>query len=245
MSNLHPPSDPSDGTEAASAAESRGSERPPEADAPNAPRLTDLTAACRMLFAREKFPWVFLALTLFAVVVQVNPGWRGGLIYDRSAIQGGEVWRLWTGHFVHFGWPHLIADAGLFLILGRLLERKYPVALRASAILMPLVISGALYWCEPAMNRYAGLSAVNLGLLLFYAFQGWQRNRWDWFWPAILAIYIGEVVLEATHGHGHGGGFIQFDDPTIRVATAAHIAGGLYGFALWLIGRKRGKTSAG
>ncbi|QYM77802.1 rhombosortase [Horticoccus luteus] len=207
--------------------------------------MNELQTSLRRLFARDKFPWVFLALTIFAVVIQLHPAWRAGLIYDRRALQHGEIWRLWSGHFVHFGWPHLVADAGLFLILGRLLERKYPVALRISAVLMPVVISVALYTCDPALERYAGLSAVNLGLLLFYAFQGWQRNRWDWFWPTILAIYIGEVVLEATRGQGHGGGFIQFDDPSIHVATSAHIAGGLYGFALWLCCRRRAKPNAG
>ncbi|MBS0633039.1 MAG: rhombosortase [Verrucomicrobia bacterium] len=187
------------------------------------------------LFAREKIPWLFLALSAFALVVQCNLSWRGALIYDRGLIGAGEWWRLWTGHFVHFGWPHFIADAGLFLILGRLLEREHPVALRLTTVLMPLTISGAIYFFDPGLARYAGLSAVNLGLLLFYAAQGWQRNKLDWFWPSILAIYVGEVVYEATLKGGHGGGLIKFDDPTIHVATSAHIAGGLYGLGLWFV----------
>lgn len=202
-----------------------------------------IKAAFVSIFAWRKLPWFFLALSLFALVVQCHPGWRHAFIFERAQIAGGEVWRLWTGHFVHFGWPHFIADAGLFLILGRLLERKYPLALRVSAVLMPLVISAGLYVFDPELTRYAGLSAVNLGLLLFYAAQGWQRDRWDWFWPAILAIYIGEVVLEATRGHGHGGGFIQFDDPSIRVATSAHIIGGIYGLMLWLVTHRPTQTA--
>lgn len=192
-----------------------------------------LSAALRTLFAREKFPWVFLVLSATALVIQLNPVWRGALIYDRPRIAGGEWWRLWSGHWVHYGWPHFVADAGLFLILGRLMERTYPRALRGSLVLMPLVISGAIFWFDAGMTRYAGLSALNLGLLLFYALDGWRRNRVDWFWPAVLAIYIGEVVLEAWHG-GRGGGMIPFDDPSVRVATSAHIAGGLYGIALWV-----------
>ena len=86
------------------------------------------------------------------------------------------------------------------------------------------------------MIRYGGLSAVNLGFLVFLACQGWQKNWFDWFWPAVLAIYVGEVVLEATVGHGHGGGMIQFDDPSIHVATDAHIASAVFGVALWQVG---------
>ncbi len=198
-------------------------------------------SALAVVFAREKTPWVFLALAAFALVLQLNRGWRDIFIYDRGLVGSGEFWRLWTGHFVHFGWPHFIADAGLFLILGRLLEREHPVALRLTTVLMPLMISGAIYFFDPGLVRYAGLSAVNLGLLLFYAAQGWQRAKVDWFWPSILAIYVGEVVYEATLKDGHGGGLIKFDDPTIHVATSAHIAGGVYGLGLWFVLWRRGK----
>lgn len=182
------------------------------------------------------------------MLFQLHPGWRDGLIYNRELVRWGEWWRLWTGHFLHFGWPHFITDTGLFLILGRLLERTYPWSTRSALILMPLFISGAMYWFDPGLSRYAGLSALNLGLLLFYALHRWQQNRLDWFWPAVLAIYIGEVVLEASEGHGHGGGMIRFDDPTVHVATSAHIAGGIYGVTLWFIqwrlDRSRAASSA-
>lgn len=178
------------------------------------PRLSvqKLKQFVRSVVVREHMPWAFLGLAAAALLFQLNPAWRSALIYDRNEINAGEVWRLWSGHFIHFGWPHFITDTGLFLILGRLLEQKYPTAMRCTLALMPLVISGALYWCDPMMTRYAGLSAVNLGILLFYAVQGWQKNRLDWFWPGVLAIYIGEVVLESFQGHGQGGGLIQFDE---------------------------------
>jgi rhomboid family GlyGly-CTERM serine protease len=191
----------------------------------------------RSLFAADRLPWAFLGVTIAATVIQLHGAWRPALIYDRGAIADGEWWRLWTGHLVHFGWPHFVADAGLFLILGRLLEWQHPWLSRFALVAMPLVISGALYWFDPAMIRYAGLSAINLGLLVFLACQGWQRNWFDWFWPAVLAIYVAEIVLEATVGHGHGGGMIQFDDGSIRVATFAHIPGALFGVVLAICAR--------
>jgi hypothetical protein len=75
---------------------------------------------------------------------------------------------------------------------------------------------------------------VNLGLLVFLACKGWQKSWVDWFWPAIIAIYLGEIVLEAAVGHGHGGGMIQFDDPSVQVATVAHIPGAILGVLAWL-----------
>jgi rhomboid family GlyGly-CTERM serine protease len=171
-----------------------------------------------------RVPWLFIAVALIALLCQCHPAWRPVLLYDRAAIAGGQWWRLWTGHVVHFGWPHFVTDTGLWVILGFMLggnpTRLFPVAL----FLVPAAISAAVYFFAPDMMRYGGLSAVDLTLLLFVAGRGWQHNWKDWFWPAVLVIYVGEIVFEATLGQGHGGGMIRFDDPQIHVATSAHIA---------------------
>lgn len=193
-------------------------------------------------FAFKKIPWVFLTVALAALAVEINStcggSWRELLVYDRGAIAHGEWWRIWTGHLVHFGWPHFVADGGLFLILGWLLERQHPLLSRFALLAMPVVISGSLFLFDPSMTRYGGLSAVNLGLLVFLACNGWQKNWIDWFWPSVLAIYLAEIVLEATYGRGHGGGMIRFDDPAVQVATAAHIPGAVFGVLLSLAARR-------
>ncbi len=184
----------------------------------------------------RRVPWMFLAAAGAALVIQLNPAWRAILRYDRTALAGGEIWRGWTGHIVHFGWPHFLADTGLWLILGWLLEARHPVFSRVALVGLPAFVSAVLYWFDPGMQRYGGLSAVNLGLLLFLALQGWQRNWADWFWPAVLLIYVGEVVFEIVQG-GRGGGLIRFDDPAIRVATSAHLASAGYALLAWLVAR--------
>ena len=49
----------------------------------------------------RQMPWIFLILAVLALVIQLNPTWRDTLIYQRDEI--GQFWRLWTGHWVHFG----------------------------------------------------------------------------------------------------------------------------------------------
>jgi rhomboid family GlyGly-CTERM serine protease len=191
----------------------------------------------------KKIPWVFLVITVAAIVVQLDPGSQSLLIYDRIAVAQGETWRIWTGHLVHFGWPHFIADAGLFLILGRLLEREHPFASYASLVGMPLAIALVMYWGDPNMIRYGGLSAVNFGLLVFLALQGWQRNWVDWFWPLVFSIYVLEIVIEARSRHGSGGGMIRFSDSSIRVATMAHVGGAIFGAFLWAVGFLKNSSS--
>jgi rhomboid family GlyGly-CTERM serine protease len=201
----------------------------------NASLTASLRSSLKEIFDPKRIPWIFLMVTLAATVVQLSPESQSHLIYDRAAVAKGEIWRIWTGHLVHFGWPHFIVDAGLFLILGRLLERDYPLASYASLLGMPLAIAIAMYWGDRSMIRYGGLSAINFGLLVFLALQGWQRNWIDWFWPVVFSIYVLEIVLEAHSSRGTGGGMIRFSDSSIRVATMAHVGGAAFGALLWAI----------
>lgn len=185
-----------------------------------------------------RWPWLFITAAVVALIVQLNPAWRDALLYTRPGLERGELWRAWTGHFVHFGWPHSVADVGLMFLLGWLLEARHALFGRIALAVMPPFISALIYVFDPEMIRYGGLSALNLGLLLYYAFQGWQRNWTDWFWPAVLVIYVGEVVFEIIQG-GRGGGMIAFDDPAIKVATSAHLASAAYALIAWLIVARR------
>lgn len=187
---------------------------------------------------RARTPWIFLGVAAVALLVQLQPAWREAWLYDRAALMDGAWWRLWSGHLVHFGWPHFVADAGLFLILGAMLERPHRHLVLTALVVMPPFIGLVLMSLDPTMARYGGLSAVNLGLLLYLALQGWQRDWRDWFWPAVLVIYVGEIVFEITAG-GTGGGMIRFDDPEVRVATSAHLAGAAYALGMWGWGRRR------
>lgn len=176
------------------------------------------------------FPWAFLVVALASTLSIVMPAWREAWLYNRHGIEAGEVWRLFSGNVVHFGWLHYVADTGLWLIIGWFVERTYPTLTRLSIPFMALAVTGAVYFWDPEMIRYAGLSGMNVGYLVLLALLGWQKSWKDWFWPAILGIHVLELILEAAWGHGA----IEFDTPGIRVATIAHVGGIVFGVALWL-----------
>jgi membrane associated rhomboid family serine protease len=54
----------------------------------------------------------------------------------------------------------------------------------------------------------------------------------------VLVIYVAEIIFEIMSG-GSGGGMIRFDDPEVKVATSAHIAGAIYAVTAWLIVRNK------
>jgi rhomboid family GlyGly-CTERM serine protease len=186
----------------------------------------------------KRLPWLYLAICVVATFVVAIPSIRSGLVYDREAIMRAEIWRIWTGHLVHFGWPHGLADGSLFVLIGWYLERTNKDFSHLSLLIQPVVVSGVLFFFDPSLNIYGGLSGLNVGLLVFLACRGWHRDRFDWFWPAILLIHVAEIFLEI-HNQGHGGGAIRFDNSSIRVATVAHIGGALYGVTSWGILTRR------
>ena len=71
----------------------------------------------------KRLPWLYLGVVVFAAVAVAVPAIRPALVYNRSAIAQGELWRIWTGHVVHFGWPHGLADG---LKMDRKLVRLLP-----------------------------------------------------------------------------------------------------------------------
>jgi hypothetical protein len=69
------------------------------------------------------------------------------------------------------------------------------------------------------------------------AARGWKGDRRDWFWPAIVVIYVVELGYEIWKG-GQGGGFIAFDEPNVKVATSAHLAAVAYALIGWGVARR-------
>jgi rhomboid family GlyGly-CTERM serine protease len=110
--------------------------------------------------------WLFcLTIILGGGIVAVWPEGLALLCYDRVQLINGELWRLATAHFVHLNFVHLLLNVlGLFLLCelqwGRLPLRHGFGLIAYSAI----IICACLWWLQPELIRYAGLSGVLHGL---------------------------------------------------------------------------------
>jgi len=164
-----------------------------------------------------------LGIAVAAVAAYVWPRLADAWIYERPAILAGQVWRLWTGHLVHYSVSHLLLDLAVFVAAGGWLEWILPRPARWFYLLAPPVISAALLVGEPTLARYAGLSGVATGVLVLLALVQWRRDAAApvWFWPAVLALVAVKVAVEA---RGTTPLFARFD-PDIRVVPLAHLGG--------------------
>jgi rhomboid family GlyGly-CTERM serine protease len=179
------------------------------------------------------------ALTLFAlpaVLIALLPATHGALLYDRDAILRGEVWRLWTGHWVHFSASHLCWNLGVLLVAGTGLELARPGLLRRYTLLAAPLISAAFLVVAPAMQAYGGLSGLATGVVTLLApvkISDGPRDRAWWF--AILGLVAAKILIDARHESPL---FSEFASPDIRTSAWAHALGA--GVALLLIALPRG-----
>lgn len=104
-----------------------------------------------------------LGLALTCAVLGCAPNWLFTLLaLDRQALAMGEVWRLWTGHLVHFSAMHAAADSALLFCVAAIVEREIGGWRTAAALLASApLISTTVLWLVPDLAVYAGASALS------------------------------------------------------------------------------------
>lgn len=156
-----------------------------------------MEAASRLTVIRLPF-WT-LAICAGSGLVFLSPFLESVLIYDRGAIAHGELWRLATGNLVHYSAAHLGYDLLALLVAGTMIEtsgyRHYPILCLAAAVFIGMV----LYWAEPAMSYYAGLSGVATAAIVYLCLHGLsEKGAWRWACAAALLGLGIKVGIEFT-----------------------------------------------
>jgi rhomboid family GlyGly-CTERM serine protease len=187
---------------------------------------------------RDYLLYIFLLVTIvvFALAEPVSSHW---LMFDRDAINNGQVWRLFSAHFVHLSMPHLLGNAmGVALlayIAGRSLNNLVGISLLIWCV---LVVGVGLYGYADYLQRYVGLSGVLHGLLLVAPFiSPFYSRRMA---MCFLLVIVSKVIWEQSS---------FYDDMAMagliggRVEANAHMLGVLAGlFFLIIYYVQRGKA---
>jgi rhomboid family GlyGly-CTERM serine protease len=181
-----------------------------------------------------KAAWV-LPLGLACVLIGLAglpPAWQAALALDRAGLAAGQGWRLWTGHWVHFGWPHAVLNALALALTAACVVpgQGYRVVLGA-AVCAPL-LSLAILVAEPGLLHYRGASGLVVWLGTWVWCQAWQQRRVQRRWLLVLALaLLGKLVWEAWPGH-----MVRSDSLPggVRLAWSAHGAGAVLG-GLWAV----------
>lgn len=180
-----------------------------------------------LVFVRVRGAWLPALCALVSVLVGLSAKAQALFRYERTAIEAGEMWRLVTGHFAHLGWAHLGLNLAALALVWLLVGHAFSRAAWLVVMLMTMLgVSAGLWFLEPGLDWYVGLSGVLHGLWVAgaLALLGKQREA-----IPMLILAAAKLVWEQWAGPLPGssravGGFVIVD---------AHLYGALSGAAAW------------
>ncbi|MDB6060166.1 MAG: rrtA [Verrucomicrobiaceae bacterium] len=152
------------------------------------------------------------------------------LIFNRGDVDNGEVWRLFSCHFIHLSWQHLMLNllgyALLFLLYPKnFLHREHGI----TVFLLTILIGGSIYFLSPKIDWYLGYSGVLIGLYAYFSISNIGKIRV--LGSAIFFILISKIIRE----HYLGIGTATWLSYKMPVAVDAHLYGAVSGAVMGLV----------
>ncbi|MFO0867421.1 MAG: rhomboid family intramembrane serine protease [Pirellulales bacterium] len=157
-----------------------------------------------------------------------------------ASVQSGQVWRLITPAFLHFGWPHLIMNLLALSYFGGLIEERRGTVYLGLQVLLIAAISNAVQFAWTQSPYFGGISGVVFGLFgyvwmmsEFRPGAGITTTRQQIVW--VLAFYVLCVLSELEMFAGTLGKLLP------SIANAAHTAGLVVGMVWGLLDARFGR----
>ncbi len=161
-------------------------------------------------------------LALLSVAGTALPGALAALEWHRTAIDGGDWFRLLGAHVAHINARHLLFNLlGLSLLAELLMEHWRGAAIVSLCVASALGTSLLLWHREPDLQWYAGLSGLLHGLWGGAALAGWLDLRSRLHACALAALFAKLIWLNPATG-------VSADLPVVPVA---HLYGASSGLA--------------
>ncbi len=135
---------------------------------------------------------------------------RDSLSLRLASIQRGEIWRLVTPIFIHYGFIHFIFNMLWFLQFGRMIEGRYGTIWMAILVVAIAILSNFAQGVAPArmggsppyfpsgilISSFGGLSGVVFGLFGFIVVKQYSDPRSGFFLPQMtVVILLGYMVF--------------------------------------------------
>lgn len=168
--------------------------------------------------------WTILMVAA-GILAYVIPGSASLIVYDRSAILSGEVWRLISGNWVHFSLSHLVYDSVTLGIAGWMIERRGYPYYKSLYILGPILIGAGLLAAQPGLQFYGGLSGLACGAVVYLTLHGLRDSApWRWICLTVLLLTSGKIILESAMNTFT---FVRVDDVSFAPVPLSHVLGAL------------------
>ena len=189
----------------------------------------------KRLWSRMDFPWTLgLSVAAVALTAAALTGGRleaavAWLVATTEGMERAEIWRLWTGHLVHFTSGHFLLDVGAGAILLLFMRS------RGAALILPPIVGLGVLALRPDITSYAGLSGVLHGLTVLAAVDLARTTHGLERWAAagLLTGVIAKSLFEGLTNASVFTSTVAMGGETVYVA---HLVGVLSGLVLAAIG---------
>jgi len=182
-------------------------------------------------------------LSILAVAIYSSAGLTEFCQYDRTRIEGWEVWRLVSGNFAHWSGEHIFWDLLVFAVLGILISLRHRISVFILLALSSISISATVYFIHPSMQYYRGLSGIDSALFIYFGLDFISasiRNgkyRIAFAGISLILLLAAKTVFEIISGTN----LFVVSGSFVPVVTA-HLAGIFTGILVFLVDNSCAKT---
>lgn len=149
-------------------------------------------------------------------------------MYNRNAINNGELWRLITTHLTHLGWNHLWLNLLAVVIIWFLVKDFLTTYLWwLVALISSIGISIFLYLFMPELQWYVGLSGLLHSLLICGGIIGVSQGKKEFI--LLLLFVLIKIIYEQFYGS------VSIDIIERDIILNAHIYGASIGLFFGLL----------
>jgi len=177
------------------------------------------------------YPCLFVTALLMLGSLLLLQMLQSSLIFDHQLIATGQWWRLWTGQYIHSNIEHLLLNAAGFSFLLLLYQPQISLSsLFYNSLYLSSCIGLGLFWLNPEILRYVGLSGILYGLFTYTALQASVKKDYLLGYGVFLAVTT-KIIWENIDPsiNNHNAALIN-----ATVATEAHLYGYLAAIILWI-----------
>jgi len=171
-----------------------------------------------------------LIILIAAVIYLFDPQASQLLAYYHTGIKQFELWRLISATFCHTNFNHLLMNAfGLIITLALFIDTFKSIKIYPIIIFNSLFIGAALFFFEPDVIWYVGLSGVLHGLFSYgVAADISNKDRWGYL---LGAGFIIKIIYEQVYGAQQS----TIDLIGAPVLVNAHLYGAFSGVIFYFI----------
>jgi rhomboid family GlyGly-CTERM serine protease len=180
-----------------------------------------------------RFPLFTLLLCCLAGgLMLLPPAAHNVLYFSYGHLQDGRWWGLFTGHWLHADFQHMLWNISALAILSTMIELRSRTLLLSSVLVGMLSVDLLLLSPFSDLQRYCGLSGLLNTLLGVVLYLYWRETRSK----LVLLTAVLSIAKIALEMHSGQSIFTEIAWPPFAVAHLAGLMGAPLAVILWARG---------